>query len=41
VLEGFSLELEEFVFEFCATLGGEAADAAVASDYSMAGDNQG
>ena len=37
----FSFELEEFVFEFCAALGAEAADAPVASDYSMAGDNQG
>ncbi len=37
LLEVFLLESEEFVFEFCAALCGEAADTAVTSDYSMAG----
>jgi len=35
-MEYFQLELEESVFEFCAALGGEAAEAAGASDYPMA-----
>jgi len=36
----FSFELEESVFESCAALCGEAADAAVAADYPMARNNQ-
>jgi len=31
-LEGFLLEVEEFVFEFCAAYCAEAADAAVAGE---------
>jgi hypothetical protein len=37
--KGFLFELEESVFEFFAARGGEAADAALTSDYSMAGNN--
>lgn len=40
-LQGFSFELEKFVFEFYAAWGREAAEVAVASDYAVAGNNQG
>ena len=37
--EGFAFKLKHLLFEGYTAGGGEAADFAVAADYSMAGDN--